>query len=105
MIEIIFGLLTIILAIIAIYQTHRAHQLELSVVKAEGIFEKPEILLSLYGNSQIEEVIWALPIPKDAVVEVPLKYQIRNVGGGDQLKSLKFSPKSQKNCITMAQEL
>jgi hypothetical protein len=53
--------------------------------------EKPELVLSLYGNSIIKDIYWAVPIPKDAAVEVPLKYLIRNVGKKSTKKFEVFS--------------
>lgn len=43
--------------------------------------KKPELVLSFFGNPLIDYVIWALPIPKDTIVELPLKYMIENKGG------------------------
>ena len=74
-------IVAVVFGIIAIYQAQKANKLQHRVAEAEGTFEKPDIHVNVYGNANVEEIIWSLPIPKDSVIEVPLKYQIRNHGG------------------------
>lgn len=54
--ESLLALIATILAIIAIYQTHRANKFAHRVAEAEGVFEKPKLLISLLGDPTIEDI-------------------------------------------------
>ena len=51
----LLGVLSFILAIVAIVQTYRADKFARKIAKNEGVFEKPGISLSLFNYQMIEE--------------------------------------------------
>jgi len=86
----ILGPLSVLLAIIAIVQTYRAHKFACRVAEVEGVFEKPGVSISLFNDPMIERIIWAIPFPGDGFVEVPLVYNIANKRKKSSIKNIEL---------------
>jgi len=72
-------IISMIIALIAVLIAYKEHRFARNMAEVEGKFKKPEISIS-YENRKIEDVIWSFPIPREATIELPLRFQIKNNG-------------------------
>lgn len=75
-----FGIIATLLTIITIIQTYRANKFAKKSAIAQGIFQKPNLQIEIYGDSDTEDFIIALPLEYQKVIEMPLTYTLHNSG-------------------------
>lgn len=73
-------LLTLVFGVLAVVQTYRATKLNRQVVKAQGALETPNVDIELFNQLRIEHFIFAVPLTKGKVLEMPLRFMITNTG-------------------------
>lgn len=78
--SLIFGIVATLLTIITIIQTFRANKFAKKSAVAQRVFQKPNLQIEVYGSSDIEDFIIALPLGDQKLIEMPLKYTLLNSG-------------------------
>lgn len=80
--ELVTLLVAIFFGTLAAIQTYRAYRLTKRVATAQGVFTRPEVEISLFGDRVIENFVLAVPLSREKkrVIEIPLMFGIGNYG-------------------------
>lgn len=79
--EIIFAVLSALLAIIGVVLTYRANKLSHEIAQRQGVFKEPNLNVEIYGQREIDHFILAIPLIPNGIIEFPLGFTISNHGG------------------------
>jgi hypothetical protein len=78
--SLIFGIIAALLTIITIIQTYRANKFSKKAALAQGAFQKPNLQIDVHGSSGVDDLVIALPLGGQRVIEMPLVYTLLNSG-------------------------
>jgi hypothetical protein len=73
-------LLALIFGVIAVAQMYRANKLNRQIAKTQGLLETPNVDIRLFDEQRIEHFIFAVPLMKGKILELPLRFMIGNTG-------------------------
>jgi hypothetical protein len=73
-------LLTLAFGVLAVAQTYRANKLNRQIVNAQGALGSPSVDITLFGQKHTEHFIFAVPLLKGRILEMPLRFMINNTG-------------------------
>jgi hypothetical protein len=75
-----YGIISTVLATIAIVIAYYAIKVSKNIAKNQGAFKKPNLEISLFNLKNEENIILALPLLPNVTVEIELTYNILNSG-------------------------
>lgn len=76
----ITGVLGVLLCAIGVWQFRKSDRLQHKIAEAGGSFRRPDLRLHFCGVGHVRRYIFAVPLKKNAVLEVPVFYTIENIG-------------------------
>jgi len=76
----ILAILTIIISIIAIFQSRKNYNLQNRIAHLQGVYKSPQLDLKIYNKSIVNEYYFAFPFSKHGAFIVPLKFYLTNTG-------------------------
>src|SRR5436190_3104865 len=78
--QIFFAILTAIISIFAVIQTVRSLRFQRRLANAQGHFRSPSLDVHLFDRPDERHVIFAAPLGRSRIIQIPLILNIRNCG-------------------------